>query len=318
MSGGASQYIAVTYINPNYDVSYSLTGGSSFTIPNDTVSNVSGWLINISGFDKFFFILKTGRPDIGPQETLIKYIIFKDSVSAIGYLTNSIYSINNDNIYTSGLLTNGQYNLQYSISNQPPSILSIEQVYSSFIKLSWRQVGTQPTAYRFSLLDATIQETPIQLYSYPDVPIGAVTNTLINGQIYEYSYILPAPPLGKYTISIGPLFNSTTLEQGFEATATTQIITGLSSVFSIGELLAYESEIPLAQTNKARSEPPLHVVGNKNVRMHSDLVRLNTIEMQTEAIRQQVLQGPYNNINFGSYSDYISSKVGRLQRNFAL
>ncbi len=317
MSGGASQYIAVTYINTNYDVSYSLIGGSSFTI-NKPVTNLSGWLINISGFNQFFFNPKSGRPDIGPQETLIKYIILKDSIGSLDPFTNNIYSITGDNIYTSGLLTNGQYNLQFSISNQPPSILSIEQVYSSFIKLSWRQVGTQPTAYRFSLLDATIQETPIQLYSYPDVPIGAVTIISVNGQIYNYSYILPAPSLGKYTISIGALFGSTTLEQLNEATAIAQIITGLSSVFSIGELLAYESEKPLAETIKARSEPPLHVVGNKNLVNHSDLVRLNTIEMQTEAIRQQVLQEPYNNINFGSYSDYISSKVGRLQRNFAL
>jgi hypothetical protein len=306
----ASEFMAITFIDPRYVISYiSAQGGRTI---NQAVSDSSGWAIDTSGLT-FTFTLKDGETAPSSSTNIIQYIIFKSGITPS---LNNIVSINSNDIYTSGLLTRGEYSLQYSAQDNPPSDIAIEAIYSTFIKVTWSQYGNSPTAYRFTLVDSTNTASFVNVYTYPDVPIGAVTLESTNGDTKIYSYILPTPPYGKYTISIGAIFGGT-----FSPEATlisSGIITGASSVFSIGELLAYESEKPLAQTDNARLEPPLHVVGNKNLRTHSDLVRLNTIEMQTEAIRQRVLQEPYNNINFGSYSDYISSKVGRLQRNFAL
>ncbi len=310
----ASQYMAITFIDPRYDISYSSAQGG--TTISGAVSDSSGWAIDTSGLT-FTFTLKDGQTAPSSSTNIIKYIIFKSGTSPS---VNNIVSIDANYIYTSGLLTEGEYSLQYSAQNNPPSNIAIEAIYSTFIKVTWSQFGNPPTAYRFTLVDSTNPASFVNVYTYPDVPIGAVTIETTNGDTTLYSYILPTPPYGKYTISINPIFgDSTDLNSALEGTLiNSSINTGASSVFSIGELLAYESETPVAQTNKARFAPPLHVIGNKNLRTHSDLVRLNTIEMQTEAIRQHVLQEPYNNINFGSYSDYISSKVGRLQRNFAL
>jgi hypothetical protein len=309
----ASQYMAITFIDPRYTVSYNSSEGG--TTISGAVSDSNGWAINTSGLI-FTFTLNPGETAPSSSTNIIKYIIFKSGTPPS---VNNIVSIDANYIYTSGLLTEGEYSLQYSAQDNPPSDIAIEAIYSTFIKVTWSQYGNSPTAYRFTLVDSTNTASFVNVYTYPDVPIGAVTLESTNGDTKIYSYILPTPPYGKYTISIGAIFGGEILSPENEATLISSgIITGASAVFSIGELLAYESEKPLAQTDNARLAPPLHVVGNKNLRTHSDLVRLNTIEMQTEAIRQHVLQEPYNNINFGSYSDYISSKVGRLQRNFAL
>lgn len=322
-------YLAITKINPEYYVKYvssNITNiddisDTSYTLISDiTSSDISSTRPFIlkyengkdaSGIENgspilyFKFLRKDGAPiDTNNQTNIIEYFLTYDSkydndINGLAEISDNT-NINNDGV-ASGLLAYGSYNIQYQITNTPVESITASTLVSNFVKVTWETPTIQTyTGYR---VDFTLNNETLD----------SVASFTVSKNITELIAILPS--FNSYRVTV------ITIYDGTEASllSDTIIYTGIASVISLKDLLEYQEEINIRDILKNNGNTtPLKTIGGNTLIAHSDLVRFNTIENATEAIRSSAINTPNIPITYKSYSDYNMARIGRNQRRFAL
>lgn len=321
-------YLAITQINPEYFVKYAyslqtdiinIPDASYIDILNNNYSNISSTRPFIlqylngqdgSGNDNgseilyFKFLRRDGATINTDIETnIIQYFITYDNKYSDNVRT--LADISDNNIITttqvSGLLAYGSYSIKYQISNTPVQSITASTLVSNFVKVTWVKPTVETyTSYR---VDFTLNNETLD-------PIASF---IVSKDVTELIAILPS--FNSYRVTVIAIYDGT------EASllSDTIIYTGIASVISLKDLLEYQEEINIRDILKNDGNTtPLKTIGGNTLIAHSDLIRFNTIENTTEAIRSSAINTPNIPIIYKSYSDYNMARIGRNQRRFAL
>jgi hypothetical protein len=321
-------YLAITQINPEYFVKYAysletdisnIPDASYINILDNSYSQISPsrpFILQYlngqdgSGNDNgsailyFKFLRRDGAPiDTDNATNIIEYFLTYDSKYSNN--TTSLADISDNDtttgITTSGLLAYGSYNIQYQISNTPVQSITASTLVSNFVRVSW--VPPTVNTYNSYRIDFTLN----------NVTLDPVASFIVDKSLTSFTAILPS--LNSYRVSVIAIYDGT------EASLISETIlyTGLASIISLKDLLEYQEEVSIRETLKNDgTTTPLKTIGGNTLIAHSDLVRFNTIENTTEAIRSSAINTPNIPLTYKSYSDYNMARIGRNQRRFVL